>query len=209
MTGASRPLRDLYRRWSEARRRRAGLHRWEGAGFAPPAPTFVKRKVFERHALPDATWVETGTFRGDTAEFLSRSARRVVTIEPEPQLFAAARERFRGSDRVEVVNGPSEEVLPRLVPSLEGNVCFWLDGHHSGKDTFLGETSCPILAELAAIGAQLPRWKGVVVLVDDVRLFGAPEEPGYPPLHALVDWARQHGLRWVIEHDIFVARKDG
>jgi hypothetical protein len=45
-------------------------------------------------------------------------------------------------------------------------------------------------------------------MVDDVRCFNPhiAEFSGYPDMDYLVDWARQHGFKWHIEHDIFVAR---
>lgn len=184
---------------------------WRQRGFAAPSPDFIKRTVLLRHGWPEATWVETGTYRGDTTVLLAASARRVVSLEPADALYAAARQRFANTPNVELINATSEAAFPTLLPKLEGGVCFWLDGHFSGGPTFKGPNDTPILDELATIAGHLARWPRVAVLVDDLRLFtGAVHAYGpYPPLAKLVEWAQANGLAWHIEHDIFVARKGG
>jgi hypothetical protein len=51
-------------------------------------------------------------------------------------------------------------------------------------------------------------WDQVAVLVDDVRCFEPtdPDFKDYPERNFLVRWAESHGLVWMIEHDIFVAK---
>lgn len=185
------------------------LHDWRHRGWAAPSPDFIKRDVLLRHGWPEATWVETGTYHGDTTARLAAAARRVISLEPAEGLYRAAQQRFAGMPQVELLNATSEQAFPTLLPRLEGGVCFWLDGHFSGGATFRGPSDTPILEELAAIGGHLARWPRVVVLVDDLRLFtGAVHDYGpYPPLSALVDWAARQSLPWHIEHDIFIARK--
>jgi hypothetical protein len=190
-------------------RRAAAMREWRGRGFAAPSPDHIKRQVLLRLALPGATWVETGTFRGETTALLAGVARRVVSLEPEPTLHAAALRRFARTPNVEIVNATSEQAFGTLLPTLEGPLCFWLDGHFSGGPTFKGPSDTPVLHELAVIAGQLPRWPQALVLVDDLRLFtGQVHNYGeYPPLGVLVAWAEAQGLAWHIEHDIFVARK--
>jgi hypothetical protein len=190
-------------------RRATAMRDWRARGFAAPSPDHVKRSVLLRLALPGATWVETGTYRGETTALLAGVARRVVSLEPEPTLHAAAVRRFVGTPNVEIVNATSEQAFEELLPTLEGAVCFWLDGHFSGGPTFKGPSDTPVLHELAVIATQLARWQQALVLVDDLRLFnGRVHSYGeYPPLLVLVEWAEAQGLAWHIEHDIFVARK--
>jgi hypothetical protein len=181
---------------------------WEDREFGVPSPSFVKHKVLMRNGLRDATWVETGTFLGDTTCVLSKVVKMVYSIEPEPALFLKAEQRFRGTDNVKIINGLSEEVLPKLVPTLSGNVCFWLDGHFSAGITFKGPQDTPIIDELSVIGNHIEKVGKLVVMIDDVRCFDptSPEFSGYPPVDLLVDWARKHNLKWHIEHDIFIAK---
>jgi hypothetical protein len=193
-----RHLRSDVREWLDWRRR----------DYAAPSPSFIKRRVLLRHGHPDATWIETGTYRGDTTAVLARASRKVISLEPAAELYAAAQRRFKDVPNVELVNATSEVALPEVMARVSGRVCLWLDGHFSGGPTFKGPNDTPILNELAAVAEHLGRWESATVLVDDLRLFtGDVHSYGpYPPLSELVSWAARHGLTWHIEHDIFVAR---
>jgi|SRR5579872_1937728 len=181
---------------------------WGDREFAAPSPHFVKQKVLLRNGLPDATWVETGTFMGDTTSVLSKVAKMVYSIEPEPTLFSNAEEKFSNTSNVKIIRGLSEDVFPKLLPTISGNVCFWLDGHYSGGITFKGPQHTPIIDELTAIGRNITQMGETVVMIDDIRCFDPanPEFSVYPSVDVLVDWARKHNLNWHIEHDIFIAK---
>lgn len=201
-------IQDLIAARRLARRQRKELADWACRGYAAPSPAFVKRQVLLRHGAPRSTWIETGTFEGDTTAFLAQHAAKVISIEPEPRLYAAVVERFRGQPTVELQHGLSEDVLPRVLPQLKGNVSFWLDGHYSAGFTHKGPIDTPIVDELNAIGPAIAGWDKVAVLVDDVRCFEPtdPEFKDYPDRSFLVRWAESHKLVWMIEHDIFVAK---
>lgn len=181
---------------------------WRRRQYGPPSTLAAKRAVLARNSIPGGCWVETGTFLGETTRFLARRSPRVYSLEPARALYERASRRFAGQAHVEIINGPSEEVFPRLLPTLRGPVNFWLDGHYSAGVTYQGANDTPVIEELAVIRANLATLSPVCVLVDDVRCFdpSQPEYAGYPPLDVLVDWAREAGLKWHIEHDIFVAR---
>lgn len=192
----------------KARGQRNEVVEWEKRSYAAPSPSHIKRSVLLRLGAPSATWVETGTFMGDTAALLAVVAKVVFTIEPEGTLYEKAAVRFSGDQRVRPIYGLSEEVFPRLLPTLSGDVNFWLDGHYSGGITHQGPTDCPVREELANIAANLKHFSKVVVLIDDVRCFNPslPEYKDYPALNYLVDWARGNGMQWHIEHDIFCCK---
>lgn len=185
-----------------------GYKEWADREFAAPSPHFVKHKVLLRNGLRDATWVETGTFMGDTTSVLSRVAKMVYSIEPEPTLFSEAERRFTNERNVKMIMGLSEDVFPRLLPTISGDICFWLDGHYSAGITFKGPQDTPIMDELSAIGENIAQMSKVVVMVDDIRCFDPknPEFSAYPAVDVLIDWARKHNLNWHIEHDIFIAK---
>lgn len=181
---------------------------WRQRGYAAPSPPHVKHALLLRVGMPEETWIETGTYLGDTTALLARRARMVYSIEPEPKLYERARRRFADHRNVEILRGTSEEVLPGLLARLTGDVNFWLDGHYSAGVTFRGPQETPIVDELAAIAAALLQLGRVVVMIDDLRCFDpcVPEYNTYPTRSSLVEWADTHGLSWHIEHDIFVAR---
>jgi len=186
------------------------LFDWHGRNYEAPSPSLIKQRVLLRNAVPFAAWVETGTYLGDTTYFLSKHFNRVISIEPEPQLYAEAKRRFVDFKNVELLNGASEIVFPELLPKLIGDLNFWLDGHYSGGKTwatYKGDSESPIMIELAQIEKNLNNFKRLAVLIDDVRSFQASDsDSGYPSLDYLVGWARRLGMKWHIEHDIFVAK---
>src|SRR6266852_4231166 len=205
---AGRPVKRAFTRLADAGRKNNVYRDWGDRKFAAPSPHFIKQKVLLRNGLRDATWVESGTFMGDTTSVLSRVAKMVYSIEPEPALFSKAEQKFRNTSNVKIIKGLSDDVFPKLLPTISGNVCFWLDGHYSAGITFKGPKDTPILDELAAVGRHIAQMNKIVVLVDDVRCFDPsnPEFSAYPPVDVLVDWAKEHNLTWHIERDIFIAK---
>ena len=160
-----------------------------------------------RHGFRDGTWIEAGTYLGDTTEVLSQSAPMVYSIEPSEALVEKARMRFAGAKNVHILHGLSEAELPKLLSQnalRNATVNFWLDGHYSAGITHQGPQETPIIEELQAIEQSLASLKKVAVFIDDIRCF-APNSP-YPTLDYLVNWANQHHLLWHIEYDIFVAK---
>lgn len=186
---------------------RDGLQ-WSKRGYAAPSPHFIKQGCLLRNGLPGATWVETGTFLGQTTQLLAKHGTQVYSIEPEPTLFARARTLFSQCGNVEILNGTSEDVFPALLPRIKGDVNFWLDGHYSAGITFKGPQDTPILDELECISRNIDNFGRICVLIDDIRCFNPrlPEYATYPPLDTLVAWATRHKLAWHIEHDIFIAK---
>jgi len=183
------------------------LNDWAKRGYRSPSLPHIKRAVLLRTSLPNTTWVETGTFMGDTTKFLSDNGLTVFTIEPDQNLFDKAKLRFDKDERVHVIHGISEDALPPLLPKLSGNINFWLDGHYSGGFTHKGPTNCPVIKELECIEKNLNKFTKVSILIDDVRCFNPQiaEYSDYPSIDYLVDWARKNKMVWSIEHDIFIA----
>lgn len=153
-------------------------------------------------------FVETGTFRGDTAAWAGGHFRRVVTIELSPDYHAAAVARFRGRDGIQALHGDSATRIREVVATLDGPALFWLDAHWSGLDTAGREAECPLLAEVAAINASPV---GHVVMVDDARLFCAPpprphRAEQWPDLASTTTALTAGGRRHVVlVEDVFVA----
>jgi hypothetical protein len=185
------------------------LRKWTIASFSSPAPNIVKWKVLRRWG-GDKTWVETGTYLGETTAFLSEFSKIVYTLEPENSLFLRAAEKFKENSNVVIMGGSSEEKLLGLLNSFTNeeiqDVSFWLDGHYSAGITFQGDKETPIVFELNALEQFLPSITKVTIFVDDVRQFAKSDESEnhYPSLSSLVSFADSHELYWIIEHDIFI-----
>lgn len=161
-----------------------------------------------QHGLQIEDFVETGTYRGDTAAWAAGHFPRVVTIELSADYFAAARARFQAQPKVTVLQGDSGAALREIVPGRDRQALFWLDAHWSGLDTAGRERECPLLEELAIINQAETTHS---VLVDDARLFSAPpprphRAEQWPALGDVVDAMRGGGRRHVVLfEDVFIA----
>jgi predicted O-methyltransferase YrrM len=176
-----RPARELAQR--------ALALRHFDAGIVDLPPPRAKR----RHLLAlfrdrgHHTFVEAGTYLGDTVAFFLPHARRIISVEIDPDLHRAASERFRGEPGVEIVQGDAEHEVPRIVGELGGPAFVWLDGHHSGEGTSQGESYEPAVAILERL-KDVHVAPGTTIVVDDLRLFGRLAE--FPSLESLTSAAR-------------------
>lgn len=181
---------------------------WHRSNYCYPSPKNVKQQVLRRNGFVRGTWVETGTYLGDTTRFLSKNFAQVISIEPDLVMFSRASKIFSQNKRVQLVFGTSEAKLPEVLLSISGDVNFWLDGHYSGPGTFCSEVETPVMAELTAIENRLSNFGNVCVLIDDIRLFqNKTKNPDYPDLELVIQWAKSNLFDWHIEHDIFVAKR--
>ena len=198
---------DQFKFWLKVAKRNLipESYKWRCSNYSSPSPQHVKIKVLKSHSLPNATWIETGTYLGDTTSKLSKIAKKVISIEPQTELSLFASTRLKRKKNVEVINATSESIIAKVLEGISGPTCFWLDGHYSGDVTFQGNEVSPISAELSAISSYLTKNK-VVVLVDDFRLFVNSAATGYPSHSTLIAWAGEQNLSWTVEHDIFVAK---
>ncbi len=166
-----------------------------------------------KRTLPLATFVETGTFRGDTSAAVSPHFEKVYTVELAEELFNNAKARFANVSHVKAIHGSSPEILTSLSSELANkSVLYWLDAHWCGGPTDGRAYECPLIAEIAAIGSLNEQ---SVVLIDDARLFLAPP----PAPHVVESWpmvadvmqalaglSDKHRL-WII-NDVFVFAPD-
>ncbi|HVU33137.1 MAG TPA: FkbM family methyltransferase [Opitutaceae bacterium] len=122
--------------------------------------------------LPITTFVETGTYLGESTAAAAAVFPQVETIELSSDLAAKAIARFRENERVRVHQGDSATMLRQIIATLRGPTLFWLDGHYSEGITARAAGNTPILEELDAIRSAGLR--DAVILVDDLRLFDRP-----------------------------------
>lgn len=181
--------------------------RFMRSGFQDPAPNWVKWRVLNKHFVAGGTCVETGTYLGETTEYLGRHYPQVYSLEPYLPLFQQAVLRFRNSRNIIIVNKGSEAGFEEIVRKITGPVNFWLDGHFSGSGTYEGEGMTPIEHELAVIRDHQPAMTAVTVAVDDFRLFRADGIEGYPSPNALVNFANENGFEWTVERGIFIMKR--
>lgn len=182
---------------------------WIVGKFCSPAPNIVKWSVMERWG-GNTTWIETGTYLGETTIMLAQRNQFVISIEPEITLYNNAERNLRNAKNVVLLNGTSESKLLEAINLAkekgEADFSFWLDGHFSEGLTYLGDTASPIKFELDLIAVELSDYAFLTILIDDVRCFSGINRvvSGYPSLTYLVEYANKNDLFWTIEHDIFI-----
>ena len=185
-------------RWHD----RKQINDWIAAGTPVPPPHLIKQRVLRSYAkwYGISVLVETGTFMGDMVEAIQRHFGRVFSIELSPELYRRAHERFATCQNVQILQGDSTAVLPKVLEQIREPALFWLDGHYSEGITALGERETPILAELDHILRHSV--KEHVILIDDARCFNGTHD--YPTLSELKRFVeeRRPNARFEVETDI-------
>ena len=136
--------------------------------FSPPLDRLAE---FCAHGLGIEVFVETGTFRGESAAWAAERFREVVTIERDPKLYASARDNAVHRNIV-FHCGHSPTLLPGIA-ALPNPKLFWLDAHWCGA---LGDSSgvddqCPVIGELSALRSGTA---DDVIMIDDFHMFATP-----------------------------------
>jgi hypothetical protein len=181
--------------------RRAALSQWRRTQ-RPPAPLELKAQIIRDCATKWKlrTFVETGAFFGDMIDLLQGQFDALITIELDWKLAAKAKQRFKDSSKVRVVQGDSGQELPKILATLNEPALFWLDGHYSGGVTAKGNVDTPIVAELTHLFCLKPN--SHVILIDDARLFGTASD--YPSLEKIDGLLKTYRPGWEmrVETDI-------
>jgi len=169
-------------------RKKQALLPWEREGKPIPPPHIVKqwtiRELAEKFGLK--VLIETGTFYGDMVEAMKNHFSRIYSIELSNELYAKAKQRFAGDDRIKIIHGDSGIELRNVIVALDQPALFWLDGHYSDGVTAKCDKDTPIYEELAHIFNDQEREH--VVIIDDARLFGT--DPAYPSIDELTGFIK-------------------
>jgi len=189
------------------------LKNWHKRNFRSPSPSFIKLKILNSENMDNCLWIETGTYYGETTYFLSKIAKKVISIEADERLFNLASSKFKLFRNVEIFLSKSEEILEKILIKEKDfkNLCIYLDAHlcidHIKKiDTFGSKnTSTPIVKELEIIEKNLKNFKSIKIFIDDIRLFNLNYH-NYPNINVIVDWCKKNQLQWTIEQDILIAK---
>jgi len=129
-------------------------------------PKVLARRI--RDACRAEVFIETGTYKGDTAAWAAGEFRQVFTIEVDPALHAAAKERLSSFHTVTCLLGDCRATLEALLPTLAGKrALIWLDAHHCGNE----DRDSPLLEEIELINKTLP---DAAILIDDARFILSP-----------------------------------
>lgn len=126
-------------------------------------------------------FIETGTYKGETAEWASRHFQHVTTIEAFRPRFDKTSARLANTPRLRMMYGDSRVVLAQVLSEIAEPVMLWLDAHWCGLGASdaheVTGDECPLRDELDAINNHA--WASEhIILIDDARLFENP--PPFP-----------------------------
>ena len=191
------------RRFYPFRKRRSQhrIRRWRSAGSPLPPDHAVKEEIVAAYAAAfgATTLIETGTFLGDMDYAVKDIFRAIYSIELSAGIAQRARRRLHAYPHIQILQGDSGVVLPRILGEIDSQCIFWLDGHYSAGITAKGDLETPVIQELLTIFAHPV--KDHVILIDDARCFDGTHD--YPTLDSLRAMVAEHRPDYV-----FMVRND-
>lgn len=156
---------------------------WKVRGEPRRIPHLLKQRTVLEYARAYrlTTLVETGTYYGEMIAAVGKHFQRIYSIELDARLAKLAQQRFRANARVEIIEGDSQKVVPRLLQQINERCLWWLDAGYCG---WIGELGNPnrLGSELNSILSD--RRFTHVVLMDDAD--GVNGEGGSPTLDELI-----------------------
>lgn len=157
--------------------------------------------------FPIKYFIETGTYRGESASWASEHFEKVFTIEKSQELWVLSKEKYQHRKNIEFLLGDSREKLRDALSQIDTPALIWLDAHWSGGKTYGEGDECALLDELGVICA-IP--KDHFILIDDARLFSFPPPHPYSPtqwptISEVISLLDKAGLFSVIIDDVLVA----
>jgi hypothetical protein len=121
------------------------------------------------------TFIETGTYLGETTFAMEPLFQKIVTIEVKDEIYNHTKSQYSG-DKIEFLLGDSSNVLNYILPTINTDSIFFLDGHYSSGNTGKGAKDCPLIEELSSINVLFK--KQGIIIIDDCRLFGEGPSKG-------------------------------
>lgn len=178
-------------------------------GIASAPPHSVKLRIIGsllKLHQPGTSFIETGSYLGDTIALVRRLGHKVISIELDPALYAKVQNRFRDDPDVMLIHGDCVAELPNVLQRLARPAVLWLDAHHSGGITARGSVDDPILACLAELRDHAVRSHSL--LIDDASSFdGRHSRPDLVQVMLAIR-AINSEYRVKIQGDIIVATVD-
>jgi hypothetical protein len=162
-----------------------------------PGYALKRKTIIDLSKLYQCTevFIETGTYMGDTIEYLKNDFKQLFSIELNEDLAAKAVKRFNNESNIRIVQGDSATQLASILSNIQSPVAFWLDGHYSSEfqsgDEYIvtgkGEKDTPVMEELIQITQHSV--KNHVILIDDARLFNGHDD--YPTKQQVSEFVKQ------------------
>lgn len=127
----------------------------------------IAKMLAKKHNL--TSFVETGTWHGDSAKWAAPRFEKVITIEVIEEFYLESKRTLSEYWNVLCVHGDSRYDLNRILRDVERPALFWLDAHWTGHPNYKAEYGkCAVLDEIKTINYT---YSHDAIMVDDVRLF--------------------------------------
>jgi predicted O-methyltransferase YrrM len=147
------------------------------------------------------TFIETGTFEGETSKAMNDLFDELHTIEASEKYFDISKENLKES-KIKVHLGESPRILETLVRDLRDSfVVFFLDAHYSSGETYGDYLEQPLLKEISVI-LKYRNFNETLILIDDARLLNG--HLGYPSLDEIFRIANLENTKYLIVDDILI-----
>jgi hypothetical protein len=129
------------------------------------------------------TFVETGTFQGETLNIIAQSnVSKIISLELSDVFVNSCRKRFENNPNIFIYKGNSKYDLYDKIKDIDSKITFWLDSHWSGTPDVGCDpvTICPVLEELDQIKQH--SIKTHTIMIDDIRLMNNSDNKyeGFP-----------------------------
>ena len=125
------------------------------------------------------TYVETGSYRGQSIEDVINEYDVIHSIELSEKWFSYCAKKFSSYGHINLWLGDSRKALPLVLETINEPAVIFLDAHYSGGTTARGDTDTPLLDELDIVNQ---RDYPDIIIIDDVSFLGARggSEPAEP-----------------------------
>jgi hypothetical protein len=155
---------------------------WKLRGEPERSPHLLKQRTVrdyaQRYGL--SVLVETGTYYGEMVAAMQRRFDEIHSVEFDSRLAERAQKKFSRWPHIHILEGDSQQVVPKILKSLNRPALFWLDAGYYGWAGLQGDKQ-RLTTELEAILGH--RIRDHVILMDDAR--GLNGQNGAPTVEQL------------------------
>jgi hypothetical protein len=169
---------------------------WLLKGKPIPANGYFKRKriIDLAKKYNCDTFIETGTYVGNTLLAVEKYFDKLISIELSEEIHKNNLIKFKNHSKILLFQGDSSEKMKEMLNGVKGKCLFWLDGHYSDGITAKGILNCPILGEIEAIKDH--KISDAIILIDDAREFTGNND--YPKLKEVIELLKQINSHYTV-----------
>lgn len=162
-----------------------------------------------RRRLTITAFIETGTYKAQTALWAAEHFEQVYTIEAHLPRYQKTYAAIEHRPNLSLIYGDSARALPELLAEIHNPCIFWLDAHFCQGTDDPPEIECPLMDELYAINTHAYAGRHVL-LIDDARLFTHPppyphDPTRWPTIEAVQKELTRFPRHVIISNDVIIA----